>query len=105
MEDDKINEVFKVFYYTVNPMINFANKTNRKATKNLISKFGVQRIIKIAEYACEIQGRDFAPVITTPYQLKVKYAQLIIYKNKHYKKPEKNVEDKSVWLGSAQINI
>ena len=78
-----INNIFKVFYETVNPTINFGNTTNRKACEILIKKFGYESVKAMAEYAVKNQGRKFCPVITTPYQLKEKIGQLIIFKGKN----------------------
>tara|TARA_R100000750_G_scaffold44096_2_gene29457 strand:- start:632 stop:1330 length:699 start_codon:yes stop_codon:yes gene_type:complete len=77
---DGIKEVFNLFYETINPTINFGNKTNRKSAEDLIKAFGLEETIKRTQYAIMIQGKKFAPVITTPYQLKEKMAQLAIYK-------------------------
>ena len=81
-----VQEVFDVFYKSVNPTINFGNKTNRMAAENLIKKFGLERILKIAEYACKVQGQKYAPTITTPFSLQEKLASLKIFYEREKKK-------------------
>jgi len=91
-ELDPINQVFEVFYKTVNPAINYGHKTNRAAADWMIKKWGLENVIRIAEYACSVQGQPYAPTITTPGQLKEKTAQLKIYKEKK----ENNSQDNKI---------
>jgi phage replication O-like protein O len=77
---DCTNEVFNLFYKTINPNINFANKTEREATEWLISKYGLDKTLAAAKYAISVQNDRFASTITTPYQLKSKMASLAKYK-------------------------
>ena len=76
---NEIGQLFDVFYSTVNPTINFGNKTTRAAADALIRKFGLEKSIEIAKYAVKVQGKPYAPTITTPYQLKEKMGALMIY--------------------------
>lgn len=80
---DDIKRVFEVFYLGVNPGINFGNRTSRAAAEWLIRKYGVEKTIHMAEYAVSIARDRFAPVITTPYQLKEKLGQLAMHKQKN----------------------
>lgn len=84
-----IQELITIFYEKINPNINFGNSTTRKACEFLIKKYGIEVLKRTTEYAISIQGDPYAPVITTPYQLKEKLSQLIIFKNK-----QKNLESK-----------
>jgi len=77
--DNGIQQIFDIFYESINPTINFGNKTQREAAKWLIHKFGLEKTIKFTKYSCSIQGKKYAPIITTPYQLKEKIANLKIY--------------------------
>ncbi len=86
---DEVNKIFDVFFDSINPNINYANITNRKAVKFMIKKFGLEKVINTAKYAISVQGKKFAPTITTPYQLKEKMSALIIY----YKR---ELEDKKI---------
>lgn len=80
--ENEINQLFNLFYESINPGLNFGHKTNRAAARWLIEKEGLARALDIANYAISIQGKDFAPVITTPGQLKEKYSRLAIYAKK-----------------------
>jgi len=79
--DSHINELMDLFY-KFNPSINFGNKTQRSAIDWLIKKAGVEKSINTINYALKIQGEKYAPVITTPLQLKNKLGELIVYSKK-----------------------
>jgi len=89
---DQINQVFKIFYETINPTINYGNKTSRKAAKDLIKQFGLQKTLDMARVACELHGEPYAPTITTPYQLKDKLSQLVAF----YKKQQNQNSNKGI---------
>jgi len=82
----QINRLFEIFYKSVNPTINFGNKTSRASAEFLIKKFGFERAINMAEMAVKVSGETYAPVITTPYQLKENLAKLVIYIKKQSNK-------------------
>lgn len=82
-----IVQIFEIFQNTINPTINYGNKTQRKATQILIEKFGVEKVTNMAKFAVKIASQPFAPVITNPYQLKEKIGQLVAFKSKHDNKP------------------
>ncbi len=87
---DNIQLIFNVFYEGNNPTINFGNKTSRKAAEFLIKKFGLEKSTAMALYAVSVTGEEFAPTITTPFQLREKLASLIAYhKRKNNKKSSK----------------
>ena len=73
-------ELFNLFYETINPNINFANKTERASADWLIEKYGLDKVLKAAKYAISIQGDKYSPTITTPYQLKEKMSALAKFK-------------------------
>lgn len=79
----EVNEVIAVFYDAGNKTANFGNKTQRAAAEELIKKVGQEQAIKAAQYAVKVQGQKYAPTITTPYQLREKFAQLAIYAQKN----------------------
>lgn len=81
-----VNEIFDVFYKSVNPVIQYGNKTERKAAETLINKIGYDKAIKAAMYAVSIQGTQYSPMITKPTQLLNKYGEL----QAHYAKNIKN---------------
>ena len=76
---NKIQEVFKIFYESINPTITFGNTTQRTAAEELIKRFGFEEVKKLAEVACSVHGKKYAPVITNPYQLKTKLSELGAY--------------------------
>lgn len=76
------NQIFDIFYKTINPNINYAHKGNRNDAKWLIDRYGLEKVSNAAKYAISVQGKPYAPTINTPSQLKVKMADLMAYKNK-----------------------
>jgi len=80
--DNSINSLMDIFYQKINPMLNFGNKTERKALQEMIDKFGYEKVRNSIEYAMSIQSDRFAPVITTPCELKKKMGQLVVYMQK-----------------------
>ena len=87
-EKPEVNELFRVFYEGNNPGINFGNVTSRKAAEWLIRRYGLEKAKATAEYAVSLTGKKYAPVITTPYQLKEKLGQLIAYYESNKPKPK-----------------
>jgi len=79
----EINKIFEKFQTTeINPTISYGNKTQRKATEYLLKKFGLKRILSTVDFLLEIRGDPFAPVVTTPHQLKEKMGALLAYNEK-----------------------
>ena len=78
-------KVFEKFQMTINPNIQYGNKTQRGAAERLLQKFGLEKVLSTVDYLVTIQADRFAPVITTPYQLEQKFAQLLAY---HKKQPQ-----------------
>lgn len=74
----EIKKVMDIFYQ-VNPTLSWNNKTTLKACADLIKKFGLENTIKMAEQIVAVQGKQYAPTATTPYQMKEKLAQFKIY--------------------------
>jgi hypothetical protein len=83
---DDVNQIMDIFYRTVNPAINYGNKTSRKAAEWMIKKWGLESVVSMAQYACDIQGKQFAPTVTTPYQLKEKIGALKSFKERNEQK-------------------
>lgn len=83
-----VNEIIYLFE-TINPTINYGNTTTRKATSDLIEKFGYDKVVSMVRFAISVQGKTYAPVITTPFQLKEKLSQLKIYYDKETNKSNK----------------
>lgn len=85
-----IKEIFKTFYDNGNKGINFGNKTEREAAKWLLKEYGLEKTINTIKFALSIAGKQYAPVITTPFQLKNNMAKLIAY-YKREQEPKKGV--------------
>ena len=82
---EEVNKIMAIFQNGNNPTINYGNKTQRKAVEYLVGKFGLEKTTRLAEYAVFVSGEPFAPVITTPYQLKEQMGKLIAYYNRNSK--------------------
>lgn len=81
-----INQLMSLFEQ-INPTLNYGNKTQRLALEELIKKMGYEKAQRTIKYAVSVQGQPYSPTITTPYQLKEKLSQLIIYNQKENSKP------------------
>lgn len=86
-----ISEIIDIFKKT-NKAIKFENKTERKASEDLIKEFGFLEAIKWAKFAIEVQGKEFAPQITTPFFLWKKLTQLKGYYNSNKKQYDKTTD-------------
>ena len=75
----EIEQVFDIFYESINPQINFGNRTMRAAAEDLIKRYGIEKAVGFARAAVAVHGKKFAPVITTPYQLKEKLSALAAF--------------------------
>lgn len=80
-ENKEIVTIFDEFK-KINPSTNYGNITQRKAIKWLIGEYGFEKALGTVKYAISIQGETYAPLITTPHQLKEKIAALMIFYNK-----------------------
>ena len=78
----EINKCLSAFY-KINPGLNFGRKDQRQAAGWLLGKFGIKTVIGLINYVISIQEDKYAPVITTPVQLKDKYATLEVYYKKN----------------------
>jgi DNA-binding Lrp family transcriptional regulator len=76
--DCGINSILDIFY-EYNNSLNYANTTYRKAVKWLIEKYGIAAVEGMARKALSIQGKQFAPTVINPLQLKDKVVQLKRY--------------------------
>lgn len=82
----QINELLKEFE-PINPIINYGNKTQRKALEDMVKKFGFEKMLNTIKFAISIQGKKYAPIITTPIQLKNKLGELLVYHKKETNNP------------------
>ncbi len=87
--DSQVQQVIDAFYQTVNPDISFGNKTTRGACEYLIKKYTFEKTMNAVKFAIEVQGQQYAPTITTPYELKQKMGALRVYYQKANSAPQK----------------
>lgn len=90
---EPVNQVFEIFYKSINPTINFANSAYRKSCEVLLEKLGLEKTIKAAKYAVSIQNQKYAPVITNPLHLANKYGELQAFYAKEHQTKGKNYDN------------
>lgn len=83
---ENVNKVLEAFQMKLNPNINYGNRTNRKACTDLINKMGMDRLMGLIDYCVDISSDKFAPIITTPYQLQEKSAQIAVHWQRNHNK-------------------
>lgn len=79
VNEKHVGQLIDVFKKSVNPTIPFGHKTFRAAAKELIAQFGIEKALAMTTAAVGVQGEMYAPVITNPYQLKVRLAELGVF--------------------------
>lgn len=60
----------------------FKNKTQRKALQYLVDNFTFEKIEKILKVLPEMMNDQYCPIVTTPLELKNKFAQLVAHARK-----------------------
>lgn len=80
--DKKIMSILVIFNKK-NPGVGYSNKTHRNSIKTLLQRYSVEQIETMVETAFKVNGRDFAPTITSPYELVNKLTKLELYLDKH----------------------
>ncbi len=91
----EIAEVIEIFKKELSPSISYGNKAQRNAVTQMFTLYGVEQVLELAQRAVEVQGRPYAPTITTPHQLWTKHGQLRVYLKREQDSP-KNPVMKSV---------
>lgn len=85
--DENVSEVDKLIWlfvkHKINPTIDFRRPRNRRTTEEFIAKLGFNAAYQTCEYAIEIQGRDYAPQIVSPWECSSKLGGLIAYFKKN----------------------
>ena len=76
---NETNQVIDLFRNHLNPNIKFGNTTQRKSAEELLRKHGIEKLKRLILFCEKITGEDFAPIVTTPYQLVEKEAQVAAY--------------------------
>lgn len=88
-QSSPVKELMTLFY-EINPTMNWGNKTTLKACRELITRFGFEGTMNMARQIIAVQGKPYAPVATTPYQMKEKLTQFKIYFDSEKGKDNKN---------------
>jgi len=73
-----VDEIMDMFY-KINPTLNWGNKTIRGSAEKLINLYGLEKTKTMAEQIISVQGKPYAPVATTPYDMYEKLAKFKIY--------------------------
>ena len=70
-KDENHDDIIKILteFSVFNPTINFGNVTQRKAAKSLVKAYGIDNVMDMIKYAFKIQEMEYAPLVTTPYDL------------------------------------
>lgn len=66
----------------LNQLQQYGNKTERGAIEQMIKAYGLEMTLNAAKYAVSVQGSRYAPVITTPHKLMLKFGELVAYKER-----------------------
>ena len=76
----KVIDAFKI----VNPMHTrlFKNTTERSSVESLLKQFTAEQLIGIVQSLPSSNAEQYAPTITTPYELETKLGKLIAYRQK-----------------------
>jgi hypothetical protein len=69
------NKILDLFY-TINKTIDYKKPFERRAADELIKIYGLERVLKVAKFAIQVRGMQFAPRISKPSDLKNKWADL-----------------------------
>lgn len=73
-----VKDMMNIFY-TINPTLNWANRTFRASAIFMIERFGKDEAIAMANAAVSIQGQPYAPTITNPWELKEKLIKVKMF--------------------------
>lgn len=72
-------------FSTINPSIQYGNKTQRKVCEDMIKKYRADNVINMVKQVISVQGEKYAPVATTPYAMYKKLGEFKIYFEKQRK--------------------
>lgn len=87
--NELITKMFNLFR-TINPGLDFNNRTQRNACDFLIDQLG-EKVIVASEIAISVQSQQYAPVITTPLQLKAKLGNLRTFYTRSNNQPNQSL--------------
>ena len=86
----EVNTILTLFT-EINPTLGYNKTPQRNAVGYLLDKYGLLKTKKLVKYSLDIQTDKFAPIISTPIQLKNSLGKVIIYgkRNKNFNIQEK----------------
>ena len=92
-ERSPIEQLFDVFYFTINPTINFGNKTMRKDATHVLEKYGLVKSLEMAKYAISVRDEPYAPMVRSPSDLCNKFTTILDFyeRSKIPTKPKFNI--------------
>lgn len=78
--NDEVTAIIDAFKQ-VNPSYKmlFSNRTQRKSAKSLLQRYGFDMVLRMVHTLNEVNGKPYAPTITTPYELEVNLGKLIAF--------------------------
>ena len=79
LKNKDAKKVLDFFYENINPELPFSHKVQWEAPREMIKKYGLEKVMNMSRYTSSIQGQKYAPNVTTPYQMKKKLAQIRNY--------------------------
>lgn len=75
VEKSEGNKVIDIFY-EINKTIDYKKPFERRAADELIKIYGLEKVLRVARFACQVRGMPYAPRISKPTELKEKWADL-----------------------------
>ena len=74
-----INALLDIFYQEFKDQKVFKHRGHRQSAEFLIDKHGIDKAIQYANAALKVRNMQFAPVITTPTELRDKFPKLVTF--------------------------
>ena len=87
---EKRKELMDFIHDNINENLPYHHKAQREAAGDMIKNYGLEESIRFAKAALKANDEEYAPVITTPYDLKTKLSQLAAY----YRRKKNNEKTK-----------
>lgn len=82
VENEGIKKLLSIFN-DYNKSVGYANKGHRKVLADMLKVMSLEKAIEYVEYVISIQGEEFAPLISTPMELKYKQDKVQRYIETH----------------------
>ncbi len=79
-----VNDVLEV-WNSYNPEIGYNKNPQRNAVKALVEKVGLDKAIEMTKMVIDFQGEQYAPSVTSPYEMKAKQIKIMQYLERNKK--------------------